>query len=1718
MKITHKKIITPRLFQYFLSMIYLLCILFVPRVFAGQDEGIQWLSTQAQNAGNYSSVDDLSTKEQSTGETLLSFHQLEYTEQASIPALEYLNQSMPLSLQTTEVLSRLLIVRKLSGQTFNEILGELVQRINDDGGLGDLLGYESTNIDTAFFLEAGAYFEVTSELTNTLRPSIEYLLNNQQSNGGWMDGDNESSVYLTSVVMRTLWHFQKFAPPISPALRNAQDFLLSQRAEKALWNKTFESALALIALIPYISDNSLIADSLDTLLTLQSASGSWDNDTYTTALALRTLSLYDSLHNISDNIEVTIPDFAENPILIQEDGSISGIVIDANTQTPISAAKIYLYDTSIPAVASSIDGYFSIADLPPQNYTLIIESPTYTISSKIIVINAEKLSNIGQIHLIPINSPTPIISKLALHTNIMGGLNNAPINGAEVVIKGTTISQLTDASGMATFNDIETKTFQLTVSAQGYQVTDYNVIAPSFGELNLNLILPPLGGNSQATKTQLSGQLRDNNNLPISNGFLQVSGTTHKATTDENGFYQINEIEPLHFTLVASAGGYHGAKVEVHLGVYGEYEQNIQLPLLPIETNDPTPNLTSSHFQIINLYSQKNEVKPYSTITFTANIKNMSNLDGNISLRAEVVNANNEAVSSADITMANGSGAWHLLLQGEADSQININWESQRWLAGQYQLNFYIVEPNSNSIDLPLGKVFADANINFTVIPGKAIDGRLALEPPMAQSGMNEPVQLSVLLMNEGNVSLVNTPLELTITHPDDNRVLHTSQKTITDLASGQFTSLSFGGWIPTVSGDLNLHITAQDNSVQGSIEGHLYVGNKASGLFTANKTFVPPGNNTAIGHIEISGVNVAQAVVDDPLFFAVQNAVETGGDYTVKEATRWHRSTPCSGCHVQTQSLMGLASSLGKANVDRDAARFLSNTITGGQVSSGAFQLHTANSFSYLISQTVLGSWALNAWQSPEQEIIMPSIYKAMQYLNKSKRETNDMVYWRPYLNSNARQWFYTDNNMTATAITAMSHFIKNSETLDNKVKSYHFNTILDLFDYRRITDIEIDKSTGFFYLLIEESDSRIIKMNPTFNSIEVIAQGLPTKSRSLARATDGTLYTLHENGYIEQILPNGQRHSLFLNKNLSKSDITIGKGNFLYISLHSESKIIRINTENDFGENSQIETILVRTNNNNFNRPMGLTINEAGDLYIGMQTSNHVYAIGKLAADGIFSIVSDGFPHEIRWLAYGDENTLYASLGLLTYRYYGPVGSSYGLYHIDISTGLIDRITETQYQGIAYANGQLWGLEQQSKYLTQIQATTKDITAEIDEFKTTIAAAARYLLSNRSNSGVYNVPHAQTIIGLSEAATVISDPQLLSQIQEAINEEVALLRERQNEIENNLGEAQGGWSSSENWKSQSDPLVTAMVGMALDYTNPSADDPVIRKAIRFLLASQQGDGSWNNVRNWFSTKLAATSFVVAYLPKALARLGGIDAELNLVFNQTVNPENFTVSPDSSQTLAEGKTQYTWHFTGVTEQGQYLDFDTALPNMQIGEKRPLTEQAYLNFKNSFTNKTLRLDLEIPVIRADSNLTLSASIDKAIYTANETMLVDVEIKNTSTASSLPATLRYTILDATGEQVTVLTQTNIDSLNANANFATQTNWNTGTLLTGNYQLEAALIDVQGDIATQQILDFTIQNDNTQMLTLSSHTDRTIYHSTDNTLIVQTLNNPSPNHLY
>lgn len=208
-------------------------------------------------------------------------------------------------------------------------ISTLLSYINQDGGWGSYPGdVFSTVIDTSFALRALKAVNYSDQ--TVFNNALSYLLSAQNTDGGWGycssndvgcgDGEGDSNVYMTALVSRTFQQFPK-TTSIATAINKAMAYLIAhQNADGGYGidsvtgqaaSTVHETALALIAMINantgQVSNLPLqtaIQKAINYLLSAQLSDGSWNNDPYSTALALRALA------NVKPNLAITAADIS----------------------------------------------------------------------------------------------------------------------------------------------------------------------------------------------------------------------------------------------------------------------------------------------------------------------------------------------------------------------------------------------------------------------------------------------------------------------------------------------------------------------------------------------------------------------------------------------------------------------------------------------------------------------------------------------------------------------------------------------------------------------------------------------------------------------------------------------------------------------------------------------------------------------------------------------------------------------------------------------------------------------------------------------------------------------------------------------------------------------------------------------------------------------------------------------------------------------------------------------------------------------------------------------------------------------------------------------------------------------------------------------------------------------------------------------------------------
>lgn len=1357
----------------------------------------------------------------------------------------------------------------------------------------------------------------------------------------------------------------------------------------------------------------------------------------------------------------------EGAYLDDAPADLTGRVLDGNTGEPLPGAAFSL--AAGDTAQTDATGRFILADVERGTHSAELTASGYAAQTYQFSFEPGMRGELGDFSVYPAPARS-VPTSLTLYGRVLNGVDNVPVAGASITLlsDGSTVSA--DAEGRFTLADLSQTEFAIEISASGYVARTYTISVSAYGEAAADFALSPLSQEPDATSTRIEGQVLDaSTNEPIPGATISIVSLALSTTTDAAGSYALSDIGELAFTVGMAAPGYQARSYVVELQGHGTYR--IDGAMQPLDPAEPP------RVQILSLVPVVGRAGVDAALLFEAQLANLTDAPLEVLLAGSAFDGGGEAAGETR-TFAPDSETpeAHFAFAPHETKTVRVAWDTAQHAPDAYRVMLRAVGPGSISRDQPNGRVLAETAAYGVVEAQSRFVGELIFDPPLTQAGAQTPVKLSALVLNTGNVPIATGAYTITVYDESGSAPLHTASATVADLPVANHRIADFGEWLPTAEGNLPVVLRAADPALEGEVLASMYVGDKASGSFTVDRQIVPEGTQQVSARIDMQGVDTSRGTGTDPLTFAVKEAVRKGGEFVASESLKWHRTSRCLGCHIQTQSLVGLASSFEKAPIDESAAKFLYNTIASSQQADGGLRISHPQ---YTRTQTGLAGWALTAW--PNREEAFRTKYRAAKHMYDRRSQSGNRTWWSP---DHSSGWWRSADAQTATVVMAYADLLRGAEEIDlAQVEDYVLKQRGSLGDGTRPLDMELGPD-GYLYII--KASGVLVRIDPETGAVETVASGLGINARGIAIGDAGEIYITGIDGRLIRRNPDGTVDQIWQGSG-SLTDVDIGPDGFLYVAGYSLNQILRISPQG---------AAEVLASGGQLGTPMGLAFGDDGALYV---TNRSKYNIVRVEMSGEVSVFADGLAYPPAWLARGhDGGFVYSSDPLNMVSQSTPRGLNYVS-----ADGTVERLHAVNAIGVIDYNGRILGADWHNNTLYDIERVALN-TGMLATYRAQMAYAANYYLGVYRDGTGDNIRQATRLMGLAEIRSVVSDPSLLSSIDTAVAYIDTLLRNRQR--------ADGGWGYY-TWY-PSDPMVTALVGLALEYQEPSADDPVIRSSIQYLLNKQGSDKAWRSNNNILSTKLAATSLVMAYMPKALERLGGIDIDLHLSVPETVGLESASIQPHAAQTDGAGNTEYLWRLTGVTAKTRNVDFDLTLHDMILGEQRKVANSAYLEFVNSFTGERLQLPLEVPTVKASSGLSLVVNVERDTYGADESVDILAHVANTGVAPN-SATVELAVRAVgSAEPLVWLDPLEVDTLEPGAARDLPNVWNTGRTFAGGYELYGRLVDGAGRVLNEAVDAFSIVHP-TSAATSIIATDKPVYAAWDRVELFGRLRNTASN---
>ncbi|MBI5676858.1 MAG: hypothetical protein HZC48_13745 [Nitrospirae bacterium] len=275
------------------------------------------------------------------------------------PTINWLEYTLP---QTTEFVGQKIMILTNASRDVTDTLNILLSVRKSDGGFAGAARYPSNIVDTAFALQALKSVNYPDQ--NVIYSTINYLTSNQNTDGGWgLKKGDDSEVYYTALNLIVLSQF-KSTYDLQTEINNAVAYLLAHQNPNGGFGEgtVYEIALSFIALIESGSVGAehaaVLQNTIAYLTSTQLPNGSWNDDPYSTALAVHALSM------VKPNLSITFPDITfSNPTPIVGET----IIVIANIKnTGLAQAdnvSVQFYDGN-PVSGGTLIGETTVPSIP----------------------------------------------------------------------------------------------------------------------------------------------------------------------------------------------------------------------------------------------------------------------------------------------------------------------------------------------------------------------------------------------------------------------------------------------------------------------------------------------------------------------------------------------------------------------------------------------------------------------------------------------------------------------------------------------------------------------------------------------------------------------------------------------------------------------------------------------------------------------------------------------------------------------------------------------------------------------------------------------------------------------------------------------------------------------------------------------------------------------------------------------------------------------------------------------------------------------------------------------------------------------------------------------------------------------------------------------------------------------------------------------------------
>jgi len=440
-------------------------------------------------------------------------------------------------------LARQARLRLDQGQSASGQLAELLALQQADGGFPPRAGFQSEVLTTTWVMLA---LDRAGQGSGTpASRALGYLLTIQQSDGGFLSAaGNLSSVFASAHVARVYADYRNRFSLTQPIAR-LTSFLQNARKPDQSFGESFETGFALDALLALRADRQALAPAFAALRARQAANGSFGDDAYVTAIAIRALWA-------SEQPEA-------NPTL----AGLTARILSADTELPIAGAQLVLSGASNATQVSNNLGRMQSSTLPGGAYQAVLSFPGMRDISFAITLANGRVLDLGDLRMI--QGSAPGADYALIRGRVINSETGSGIAGATLGLATPPTQVISDADGRFQFLQVPVGQVQISAAASGYSSRSITLTATPQTTIDLSLELAP---TALVTGARIRGVIVNaQSSAPLSGVSIAVTAGAPLVSTLTNGSgtYELAVSAGALVTVTASLNGFDPVTIQVPL-------------------------------------------------------------------------------------------------------------------------------------------------------------------------------------------------------------------------------------------------------------------------------------------------------------------------------------------------------------------------------------------------------------------------------------------------------------------------------------------------------------------------------------------------------------------------------------------------------------------------------------------------------------------------------------------------------------------------------------------------------------------------------------------------------------------------------------------------------------------------------------------------------------------------------------------------------------------------------------------------------------------------------------------------------------------------------------------------------------------------------------------------------------------------------------------------